>query len=120
MIESSVDKNTQYADLLNKILPFTSSSNKMERTAAYDMNYLLHFAINESSNPVLFELRFGIDNVINYLTPEINNLINQTVLWEYAITNVHYKLLNDIVRVITDTLSHKKNVIKLNDYLLRI
>ena len=120
MIEPSVDKNTQYADLINKILPFTKSSNKMESKAAYDINYLLYFAINESGNPVLFELKSGIENVINYLTPEINNLIDQSVLWEYATTNVHYKLLNDIVRVITDTLSHKKNVIKLNDYLLKI
>ena len=120
MFETSVDKNPQYADLMNKILPFTKSSNKMESKAAYDINYLLYFAINESGNPVLFELKSGIENSINYLTPEINNLINQTVIWEYAITNVHYKLLNDIVRVITDTISHKMNVTKLNNYLIKI
>ena len=120
MLETRVDKNPQYADLMNKILPLTTSSNKMERKAAYDMNYLLYAAINESGNPVLFELKSGIENAINYLTPEINNLIDQTVLWEYATTNVHYKLLNDIVRIITETISHKLNVTKFNNFLLKI
>ena len=116
----SIDKNTHYAELVNKITPFTASTNKMERKTAYDINYLLHFAINENKNPVLIELKSGIENVINYFTKEINDLINQTVSWIPDMVNVHYQLLNDIVRVITQTLLHKSNVAKFNNYLLNM
>jgi hypothetical protein len=114
----SIDKNTQYADLMNKIRPFTKSTNKIEKKAAYDINYLLYFAINESKNPVLFELNPGIENAINYFTKEINDLINQTVLWENDIFYVNYDLLNDIVRVITQTVLHKTKLTELNNFLL--
>ncbi len=114
----SIDKNTQYADLMNKIRPFTKSTNKIEKKAAYDINYLLHFAINESRNSILFELNTGIENAINYFTKEINNLINQTVLWENDIFYINYDLLNDIVRVITQTLLHKTKLTELNNFLL--
>jgi len=120
MIEPSVDKNTQYADLMNKIRPFTKSTNKIEKKAAYDINYLLYFAINENRNPVLFELKRGIENAINYLTPEINDLINQTVLWKDDTFYANYDLLNDIVRVITQTLLHKTKLTELNNFLLGI
>lgn len=116
----SIDKNTQYADLMNKIRPFTKSTNKIEKKAAHDINYLLYFAINESGNPILFELKHGIQNAINYFTKEINDLINQTVLWENDIFYVNYDLLNDIVRVITQTLLHKTKLTELNNFLLGI
>jgi len=113
----SIDKNTQYTDLMNKVLPFTKSSNKMERKAAYDINYLLYFAINENKNDVLCELKSGIEHIINYFMPEINNLIDQTVSWKDSC--VHYFLLQDIVRVIVETLLHKKNMKEFNDFLLK-
>jgi hypothetical protein len=116
----SIDKNTQYADLMNKIRPFTKSTNKIEKKAAYDINYLLYFAINENRNPVLFELKQGIENAINYLTPEINDLINQTVLWKDDTFYANYDLLNDIVLVITQTLLHKTKLTELNNFLLEI
>jgi hypothetical protein len=116
----SIDENTQYADLMNKIYPFTKSTNKIEKKAAYDINYLLFFAINQRANPVLFELKQGIENAINYFTKEINDLINQTVLWENDTFYANYDFLNDIVRVITQTLLHKTKLTELNNFLLGI
>jgi hypothetical protein len=121
MLETtSIDKITQYTELVNKIIPFTSSNNKMEKKAACDIHYLLHFAINENKNSVLIQLNSGIENVIIYFTKEINDLINQTVSWTPDMPNVHYKLLDDIVRVITQTLLHKSNIAKFNNYLLNM
>jgi hypothetical protein len=120
MLEPSLDKNTQYADLVNKIIPFTTSTNKMERKAACDIHYLFHFAINENKNLVLLELNPGIENAIKYFTQEINNLINQTESWNPHIPYVHYELLNDIVRLIKEKILFKTDVAEFNNCLLKM
>ena len=113
------DKIANYKDLLAKVIPFTKSTNVLEKRAAYDLNILLKCGINKTNNTVIMYLQDALDHLIKHFMPELNNLINNQInLDDYQ--NQGYALLHDLVVVIMRTVMHKTKVEEFKQFCLQI
>lgn len=113
------DKITNYKDLLAKVIPFTKSTNVLEKRAAYDLNILLKCGINKTNNTVIMYLQDALDHLIKHFMPELNNLINNQInLDDYQ--NQGCALLHDLVVVIMRTVMHKTKVEEFKQFCLQI
>ena len=113
------DKIANYKDLLAKVIPFTKSTNVLEKRAAYDLNILLKCGINKTNNKVIMYLQDALDHLIKHFMPELNNLINNQInLDDYQ--NQGYALLHDLVVVIMRTVMNKNKVEEFKQFCLQI
>lgn len=113
------DKIARYKDLLAKVIPFTKSTNVLEKRAAYDLNILLKCGINKTNNTVIMYLSDAIDHLIQHFMPDLNNLINNQVnLDDYQ--HQGYALLHDLVVVIMRTVMQKNNIEEFKQFCLQI
>ena len=113
------DKIANYKDLLAKVIPFTKSTNVLEKRAAYDLNILLKCGINKTNNTVIMYLQDALDHLIKHFMPELNNLINNQInLDDYQ--NQGYALLHDLVVVIMRPVMHKTKVEEFKQFCLQI
>ena len=113
-----IDKNEMYKELLQKVLPFIKSENKIIKKAAYDFNVLLKCAINDINSETLEYLNDGIQHAIEYFSQELSDLINNRIDPSVNINDVHYGLLNDISKVIMRQILFKNQLSEFREYLL--
>ena len=113
-----IDKNEMYKELLQKVLPFIKSENKIIKKAAYDFNVLLKCAINDINSETLEYLNDGIQHAIEYFSQELSDLINNRIDPNVNINDVHYGLLNDISKVIMRQILFKNQLSEFREYLL--
>ena len=116
---SDNDKVELYKNNIKKVLPFTQSTNKDEKKAAYNFSILFKSAINERENYTLLLLKDAIEHVIKYLSNEFEELVNSKIDWNTAFIG-NYELLDDIVVVITQTILHKQNIREFSDFCLHM
>jgi hypothetical protein len=113
------DKIARYKDLLAKVIPFTKSTNVLEKRTAYDLNILLKCGINKTNNTVIMYLSDAIDHLIQHFMPDLNNLINNQVnLDDYQ--HQGYALLHDLVVVIMRTVMQKNKIEEFKQFCLQI
>jgi len=113
-----INKNEMYKELLQKVLPFIKSENKIIKKAAYDFNILLKCAINDINSETLEYLNDGIEHAIEYFSQELSDLINNRIDPSVNINDVNYGLLNDISKVIMQQILFKNQLSEFREYLL--
>jgi hypothetical protein len=117
ILSTDPDKIKKYKELLEKVMSITrASTNDMDKRAGYDFNILLKLAINISNNLVLLYLHDAIDHLLCHFYKELDDLLSGK---EYS-CNGSYELLHDIIRVIMQTILHKKNLPELREFCLQI
>jgi hypothetical protein len=89
-----VTAESEYNKLVALITPFTSSLNKLEKRAAFDLRTLLICAINKENLLVLLYLQNGIKNLIKYFTPEFNKMVNKEVMWDDSDSLIQFNKLH--------------------------
>jgi hypothetical protein len=87
---------SEYSKLVALITPFTSSSSKPEKQAAFDFRILLMCAINKEKLLTLMYLEKGIKNLIKYFTPEFNKMVNKEVMWDVSDSLTQFNKLHII------------------------
>ena len=119
---ATISKKEEYSELLKKVLPLIKSENKLVKRAAFDFNILLKSAINDINNSTFEYLKDAIEHVIEYFSNELLDLINNKI--ESSIhsnnDNVHYGLLNDISKIITQQMIYKNRLEEVREFLLNI
>ena len=110
----------QYPELLQKVLPFTKSDNKIIKRLAYDFNILLKCAINDTNNETLKYLNNSIEHVIEYFSQELLDLINNRIDPNLNINNVHYGLINDVSKIIIQQMLFQNKLAEVREFLLKI
>ena len=116
-------KKEQYPELLEKIKSFTKSENKIINRTVFNFKILLVAAINDKNNETIEYLKDGIENVIEYFSKELLDLINNIIDINFSIINVHYELLNDISQAFTQQIlfnSKLEEFTKFKEFLLSI
>jgi hypothetical protein len=119
-ISISIIKKEEYPQLLQKVLPFTKSDNKVVKIAAYDFNLLLKCAINDTNSPTLVYLHEGIEHAIEYFNKNLLDLINNRIDTDTHINDPDYGLLNDIAKVITNQILFRNKLEELRKILLEL
>lgn len=119
ILSSGYDKIEKYKSLLENITPFTRSSVRLEKRAAYNFNILLKSAINKNNNAILAYLNDAIEHLIEHFNDELIDLLEKKVDWSSG-ANVHFDLINDLSIVITQTLFHKQNLEEFREFCLQI
>jgi len=109
-----------FKELFKLTLPFLNSEIRFVRQASYDFCILLEFAFNPSNDPILLFLNEAIEHVIEYFTPEMMKLLNNSINIEYYANYVHYDLLNDIIKVLKEQLIFQNKSEDIKDFLLQI
>jgi hypothetical protein len=115
-----MSKEEEYKELLQKVLPFTKSDNKVVKRAAYDFNLLLKCAINDTNGPTLVYLREGIEHAIEYFTKNLLDLINNRIDPDTHMEDPAYGLLNDIAKVITNQILFRNKLEELKKFLMAL
>jgi hypothetical protein len=118
--EPVMNKNEEYKELLQKVLPFTKSDNKVVKTAAYDFNLLLKCAINEKNSQILVYLHEGIKHAIEYFTKNLLDLINNRIDPDTDMCDPVYGLLNDISKAITNQILFRNKLEELKNFLMEL
>jgi hypothetical protein len=115
-----MSKKEEYKELLQKVLPFTKSDNKVVKIAAYDFNLLLKCAINDTNTPTLVYLHESIEHAIEYFTKNLLDLINNRIDPDTHINDPNYGLLNDIAKVITSQILFRNKLEELKNFLMEL
>jgi hypothetical protein len=110
----------QYPELLQKVLPFTKSDNKIIKSLAYDFNILLKCAINDTNSPTLLYLHQGIEHAIEYFIKNLLDLINNRIDPDTYMDDPVYGLLNDIAKVITNQILFRNKLEELKNFLMAL
>lgn len=110
----------QYPDLLQKVLPFTKSDNKLVKRAAYDFNILLKCGINDTNSQTLIYLNEAIEHIIEYFTKNLLDLINNRIDQDTHMGDTTYGLLNDISKALLNQLLFRNKLAEFKDFLLKI
>jgi hypothetical protein len=118
--EPVMNKEEEYKKLLQKVLPFTKSDNKVVKRAAYDFNLLLKCAINDTNGPTLVYLHEGIEHAIEYFNKNLLDLINNRIDPDTHMDDPDYGLLNDIAKVITNQILFRNKLEELRKILLEL
>ena len=118
--ESVMNKKEMYKELLQKVIPFTKSDNKVVKRAAYDFNILLKCAINDTNGPTLVYLNEGIEHAIEYFNKNLLDLINNRIDPDTHMDDTDYGLLNDIAKVITNQILFRNKLKELRKILLEL
>ena len=115
------NKTEKYKELLEAVLPFVKSENKIEKRAAYDFNIILKSAINDSNSATLLYLNEGIIHVIEFFTNQLHELINNKIINEETYINEpNYNLIHDICIVILNQILYKNKLREFKEFLLSI
>ena len=115
--EPFMSKKDEYKEILQKVLPFTKSDNKLVKRAAYDFNILLKCAINNTNSQTLVYLYEGIERTIEYFNKTLLDLINNRIDPDTHMCDPTYELLNDIAKVITNQLLFRNKLEELKKFL---
>ena len=107
-------------ELLQKVIPFTKSDNKVVKRAAYDFNILLKCAINDTNGPTLVYLHEGIEHTIEYFNKNLLDLINNRIDPDTHMDDPAYGLLNDIAKVITNQILFRNKLEELRNFLMAL
>jgi len=120
ILSLNADKIENYNELLQKVILLAkSATNEMEKSAGYAFIVLLKSAINETNNLVLLFLRDAIEHLLKYFSEDLQQLLDKNVDWENSY-NGRYYLLQDLIKVILQSVSHKQNLEKFREFCLQI
>lgn len=120
ILSNDPDKIEKYNVLLQKVIPIAkSATNKMQKKAAYDFIILLKSALNQSNSLVLMYLNDAIEHLLRYFSKDLQELFNGSVDWENSYHN-GYALLNDLTRVIMQSILHGQKLKEFRKFCLDI
>jgi hypothetical protein len=121
IMSTTIDnKKEMYKELLQKVIPFTKSDNKIIKRAAYDFNLLLKSAINEENSRTYLYLNEGIEHAIEHFTIELTDLINNRIDPDITSNDTNYGLVNDIAKAILQQLLYRNKLPELKKILMEM
>jgi hypothetical protein len=121
IMSTTVDnKKEMYKELLQKVIPFTKSDNKIIKRAAYDFILLLKSAINEENSKTYLYLNDGIEHAIEHFTIELTDLINNKIDPDITSNDTNYGLVNDIAKAILQQLLYRNKLPELKKILIEM
>jgi hypothetical protein len=121
IMSTTIDnKKEMYKELLQKVIPFTKSDNKIIKRAAYDFNLLLKSAINEENSKTYLYLNEGIEHAIEHFTIELTDLINNRIDPDITSNDTNYGLVNDIAKAILQQLLYRNKLPELKKILMEM
>jgi len=113
-------KISEYRKLLENVIPFTKSINKIEKRAAYDFTILLKAAINEKNSLLFSYLSNAINHVIEHFKNNLLDLMNNKFNPNTSTNDPIYGLLNDITKALLRQLIFNNKLQEFNEFLLKI
>jgi hypothetical protein len=121
IMSTTIDnKKEMYKELLQKVIPFTKSDNKIIKRAAYDFILLLKSAINEENSKTYLYLNDGIEHAIEHFTIELTDLINNKIDPDITSNDTNYGLVNDIAKAILQQLLYRNKLPELKKILIEM